>query len=44
MTEAESKDRVAWPPVVPGLEGALGVFNGLYEPGYLDELRSKERA
>lgn len=25
-------------------ESGLGVFNGLYRPDYLDELRSQERA
>ena len=44
MSEAGSKDWMGWPPASPGLDDALGVFNGLYKPGYLDELRSKERA
>jgi bifunctional DNA-binding transcriptional regulator/antitoxin component of YhaV-PrlF toxin-antitoxin module len=26
------------------VESALGVFDGLFEPGYLDRLRSEERA
>jgi hypothetical protein len=26
------------------VERALGVFDGLYEPGYLDRLRAGERA
>jgi len=26
------------------IEDAFGVFDGLYEPGYLDRLRSHERA
>jgi hypothetical protein len=30
--------------VEPDLDRALGVFDGLYEPDYLDRLRSEERA
>ncbi len=30
--------------IEPDLSQALGVFDGLYEPGYLDLLRSQERA
>jgi bifunctional DNA-binding transcriptional regulator/antitoxin component of YhaV-PrlF toxin-antitoxin module len=26
------------------IDSALGVFDGLYEPGYLDRLRAEERA
>jgi len=26
------------------VENAIGVFDGLYEPGYLDQLRRDERA
>jgi hypothetical protein len=26
------------------IDAALGVFDGLYEPGYLDRLRDGERA
>jgi hypothetical protein len=44
MIEVEKEDRVGGPHPVSNIEGALGAFNGLYEPGYLDELRSKERA
>jgi hypothetical protein len=42
MTEGE--DRVGESHPAPNLEGALGVFAGLYKPGHLDELRAEERA
>lgn len=44
MIEVEGDDRVGGSHSVSNLEGALGVFDGLYKPGYLDELRSEERA
>jgi len=44
MTETEGKDRVGESHPALNLEGALGVFNGLYKPGHLDELRAEERA
>lgn len=42
--EAEGPDRivVSRKPAAPAR--ALGVFDGLYEPGYLERLRSGERA
>jgi bifunctional DNA-binding transcriptional regulator/antitoxin component of YhaV-PrlF toxin-antitoxin module len=42
--EPEGPDRIVVHRVEPDLERALGVFDGLYEPGYLDHLRSQERA
>ncbi len=42
--EAEGEDRIVVRRVARDTSGALGVFDGLYEPGYLDRLRSKERA
>jgi hypothetical protein len=44
MTETKGEDRVAEYHPVSNLEAALGVFNGLYTPGHLDELRAEERA
>jgi bifunctional DNA-binding transcriptional regulator/antitoxin component of YhaV-PrlF toxin-antitoxin module len=42
--EPEGKDRIVVYRADPDLSKALGVFDGLYEPGYLDRLRSEERA
>jgi len=44
VVEAEGRDRILVHRARPDLEAALGVFDGLYGPGYLDELRSEERA
>jgi bifunctional DNA-binding transcriptional regulator/antitoxin component of YhaV-PrlF toxin-antitoxin module len=44
LIEAEGEDRIVVHRAAPDLTGALGVFDGLYEPGYLDQLRSEERA
>lgn len=44
MIEAEGPDRIVVRRVVSSPEEALGIFDGLYEPGYLEKLRSKERA
>ena len=41
MIEGEGRIVVHRP--APDL-GALGIFDGLYEPGYLDRLRFEERA
>jgi bifunctional DNA-binding transcriptional regulator/antitoxin component of YhaV-PrlF toxin-antitoxin module len=41
--EAEGPDRIVVHRAAPDLAHALGVFDGLYEPGYLDRLRSEER-
>jgi bifunctional DNA-binding transcriptional regulator/antitoxin component of YhaV-PrlF toxin-antitoxin module len=42
--EPEGPDRIVVHRAEPNLDQALGVFDGLYEPGYLDRLRSGERA
>jgi len=42
--EAEGPDRVVVRRAMSDPAAALGIFDGLYEPGYLDELRSGERA
>lgn len=41
---AEGEDHILIRRARPDLKTALGVFDGLYGPGYLDELRSGERA
>ncbi len=42
--EAEGADRIVVRRVSKNAKDALGVFDGLYEPGYLEQLRSGERA
>lgn len=42
--EAEGADRIVVRRVGRDAKAALGVFDGLYEPGYLERLRSGERA
>ena len=42
--EADGADRIVVRRVSRDVERALGVFDGLYEPGYLDRLRAGERA
>jgi SpoVT / AbrB like domain. len=42
--ESEGPDRIVVRRAAPDLDNALGIFDGLYEPGYLDRLRSEERA
>jgi len=42
--EAEGADRIVVRRVSRDAERALGIFDGLYEPGYLERLRSGERA
>ncbi len=42
--EAEGTDRIVVLRLSRQAERALGVFDGLYEPGYLDRLRAGERA
>jgi AbrB family looped-hinge helix DNA binding protein len=42
--EADGDDRIVVRRVLRDVEQALGVFDGLYEPNYLDQLRSEERA
>lgn len=40
---AEGDGQIAIRRARRGIEGGLGVFNGLYEPGYLKKLREGER-
>jgi bifunctional DNA-binding transcriptional regulator/antitoxin component of YhaV-PrlF toxin-antitoxin module len=42
--EAEGPDRIVVVRAEQNRSRALGVFDGLYEPGYLEALRSGERA
>jgi bifunctional DNA-binding transcriptional regulator/antitoxin component of YhaV-PrlF toxin-antitoxin module len=41
--EARGPDAILVHRVDPDQSTALGIFDGLYEPGYLDRLRSEER-
>jgi hypothetical protein len=41
--EADGADRIIVRRVWRDIDRALGVFDGLYEPGYLEQLRSRER-
>ncbi len=43
VIEAEGADRIVVHRAAPDLAAALGVFDGLYEPGHLERLRSEER-
>ena len=43
VIEAEGVDRIVVHRATPDLASALGVFDGLYEPGHLERLRSEER-
>jgi bifunctional DNA-binding transcriptional regulator/antitoxin component of YhaV-PrlF toxin-antitoxin module len=42
--EGEGTDTIVVRRAPRDVDGALGVFDGLFEPGYLDRLRSEERA
>jgi bifunctional DNA-binding transcriptional regulator/antitoxin component of YhaV-PrlF toxin-antitoxin module len=42
--EAEGTDRIVVRRAERDPAKALGIFDGLYEPGYLEELRAGERA
>jgi bifunctional DNA-binding transcriptional regulator/antitoxin component of YhaV-PrlF toxin-antitoxin module len=44
VIEAEGVDRIVVHRAAPDLASALGVFDGLYEPGHLERLRSEERS
>lgn len=44
VIEAEGADRIVVHRAPADVTAALGVFDGLYEPDYLDRLRSGERA
>jgi bifunctional DNA-binding transcriptional regulator/antitoxin component of YhaV-PrlF toxin-antitoxin module len=42
--EAEGTDTIVVRRARRNVDAALGVFDGLFEPGYLERLRSGERA
>jgi bifunctional DNA-binding transcriptional regulator/antitoxin component of YhaV-PrlF toxin-antitoxin module len=42
--EADGAERIVVRRASRDAQRALGVFDGLYEPGYLERLRSGERA
>ena len=42
--EAEGVDTIVVRRARRDVDAALGIFEGLFEPGYLDRLRSGERA
>ncbi len=42
--EVEGPDTIVVRRARRDVDAALGVFDGLFEPGYLDRLRSGERA
>jgi bifunctional DNA-binding transcriptional regulator/antitoxin component of YhaV-PrlF toxin-antitoxin module len=42
--EAEASDRIVVRRARRDIDRALGVFDGLYEPDYLERLRAGERA
>jgi bifunctional DNA-binding transcriptional regulator/antitoxin component of YhaV-PrlF toxin-antitoxin module len=42
--EAEGPGRIVVRAAPRDVAAGIGVFDGLYEPGYLDELRRGERA
>jgi bifunctional DNA-binding transcriptional regulator/antitoxin component of YhaV-PrlF toxin-antitoxin module len=44
VIKAEGIDRIIVHRAAPDLDSALGVFDGLYEPGHLEKLRSEERS
>jgi bifunctional DNA-binding transcriptional regulator/antitoxin component of YhaV-PrlF toxin-antitoxin module len=42
--EADGPDTIIVRRTRRDVDAALGIFNGLYEPGYLEQLRARERA
>lgn len=44
VIEAEGEDGIVVHRAVSCWAGRLGVFDGLYEPDYLERLRTEERA
>jgi bifunctional DNA-binding transcriptional regulator/antitoxin component of YhaV-PrlF toxin-antitoxin module len=44
VVEAEGTDRIVVRRLSKNAQAAFGVLDGLYEPGYLERLRSGERA
>jgi bifunctional DNA-binding transcriptional regulator/antitoxin component of YhaV-PrlF toxin-antitoxin module len=43
VIEAEGVDRIVVHRAAPDLATALGVFDGLFAPDYLEKLRAEER-
>ena len=43
VIEAEGTDRIVVHRAAPDLVSALGIFDRLYEPDYLEKLRSEAR-
>lgn len=41
--EAAEGDTIVIHRAVPDVDAAIGIFSGLYEPGYLEKLRAGER-
>jgi bifunctional DNA-binding transcriptional regulator/antitoxin component of YhaV-PrlF toxin-antitoxin module len=41
---ADGRDRIVVRRAARDIDRALGAFDGLYEPGYLERLRAAERA
>jgi bifunctional DNA-binding transcriptional regulator/antitoxin component of YhaV-PrlF toxin-antitoxin module len=44
VIEAEGPDRIVVRRAAADRAAGFGIFDGLYEPGYLDRLREGERA
>jgi hypothetical protein len=44
IIEADGPDRIVVRRVRRDLDQTLGVFDGIYEPDYLDDLRARERS
>jgi bifunctional DNA-binding transcriptional regulator/antitoxin component of YhaV-PrlF toxin-antitoxin module len=44
VIHADGRDRIVVSRKPPEPEKALGIFDGLYEPDYLERLRSEERS
>lgn len=44
VIEAEGADRIVVHRAPPDPASALGIFDGLFTPGYLEKLRSEERS
>ena len=42
--EADGPDTIVVRRATHDVDSALGVFDGLFEPGYLEQLRGEERA
>ncbi len=44
VIEADGRDRIVVRRIVADPHAGLGIFDGLYPPGYLEQLRAGERA